>query len=99
MEVRSDFAEATAELKRTEFLRALVRFSRGDLAQWIPVGTLGERLGIPYEETLRIVDVLRERTLVEMGDAAPLDPPHGPRVHILAAAIEHLKRLDQARQG
>lgn len=82
--------EKITELKRGAFLRRLAEVAQGDTSRWIPVGLIGEELGLPYEETLAITDALRERGLVRRGGGGRLEPPIGPRVRLLPEALSQL---------
>ena len=83
-----------ADLKREAFLRRIVEVSQGDPARLVPVGLLGQQLGLPYEEALAITDQLRDAGWIRPGGEGRLDPPYGPRVHILPEGVTHLREQD-----
>lgn len=96
MAERSEVENTISELRRNTFLRRIAEVSQEDTHRWVPVGILGEELGLPYEAALAIIDELREAGLIQRGGGGRLEPPHGPRVHILPEGIEHLRALDAA---
>lgn len=85
-----ELQEHITDLKRDAFLRRIAEVSQGDSARWVPVGLLGEQMGLAYEETLALTDQLREAGWVRRGGGGRLEPPIGPRVRILPAGIAHL---------
>jgi RIO-like serine/threonine protein kinase len=93
---RSEVENTISELRRNTFLRRIAEVSQEDPHRWVPVGILGEELGLPYEAALAIIDELRQAGLIQRGGGGRLEPPHGPRVHILPEGIEHLRALDAA---
>jgi RIO-like serine/threonine protein kinase len=90
----SEVQSTVSEMQRNTFLRRIAEVSQEDPHRWVPVGIIGEELGLPYEATLAIVDRLREEGFVRRGGGGRLEPPHGPRVHILPEGVEHLRTLD-----
>jgi len=90
----TDVQGAVSELRRNAFLRRIADVSQEDTHRWVPVGIIGDELGLPYEVALAIIDELRAAGLIQRGGGGRLEPPHGPRVHILPEGIEHLRALD-----
>lgn len=88
-----DMQSAVSELRRNAFLRRIAEVSQEDPQRWVPVGIIGDELGLPYEAALTIIDELRQAGLIQRGGGGRLEPPHGPRVHILPEGIEHLRAL------
>jgi hypothetical protein len=92
----ADSADATAmqerilELKTLGFLTRLVQLSRGDVTCRIGAGDVGAELGLPMEQTLRIVERLEERGAVH--SYGSLDLPHGPAVHLTARGVRESRR-------
>ncbi len=95
MSEMSEMQSSVSELQRNTFLRRIAEVSQEDPNRWVPVGILGDELGLPYEAALAIIDELREAGLIRRGGGGRLEPPHGPRVHILPEGIEHLRALDE----
>ncbi|HEX8360020.1 MAG TPA: hypothetical protein VF613_07935 [Longimicrobium sp.] len=93
----NEVQSTVSEMQRNTFLRRIAEVSQEDPHRWVPVGIIGEELGLPYEATLAIVDRLREEGFVRRGGGGRLEPPHGPRVHILTEGIEHLRSLGEER--
>lgn len=93
MSESAELTQRITELKRTAFLGRLAEVAQRDLERWVPVGLVGEELGLSYEETLAITDALREQGLIRRGGGGRLEPPIGPRVRLLPAA---LAQLDEA---
>lgn len=91
----SEVHDTVLELQRNAFLRRIAEVSQEDPNRWVPVGIVGDELGLPYEAALSITDELREAGLIRRGGGGRLEPPHGPRVHILPEGIEHLRALDE----
>jgi hypothetical protein len=92
----NDVQSTVSEMQRNAFLRRIADVSREDPQRWVPVGIIGEELGLPYEASLAIVDRLREAGFIRRGGGGRLEPPHGPRVHILPEGIEHLRSLENS---
>lgn len=86
----SAMRERILELKTLGFLTRLVQLSRGDLTRRIGAGDIGDELGLPMEQTLRIVERLEERGAVH--SYGSLDLPHGPAVHLTARGISECRR-------
>lgn len=95
MSEMSEVQNAVSELRRDTFLRRIAEVSQEDANRWVPVGIIGEELGLPYETALTIIDELREAGLIRRGGGGRLEPPLGPRVHILPEGIEHLRALGE----
>ena len=91
MSEMSEVESAVSELRRDTFLRRIAEVSQDDPARWVPVGILGDELGLPYEASLAIIDELREAGLIRRGGGGRLEPPLGPRVHILPEGVEYLR--------
>jgi hypothetical protein len=83
--------DRVALLKRDAFLRRIVEVSQGDPSRWVPVGLLGQEMGLAYEEALAIADQLREAGWIERVGGGRLEPPFGPRVHILPEGLSHVQ--------
>ncbi len=94
MSEMSEVQSTISELRRNAFLRRIAEVSQEDPNRWVPVGIVGDELGLPYEDALAIIDELREAGLIRRGGGGRLEPPHGPRVHILPEGIEYLRTLD-----
>ena len=90
MERTQPIQDRVAELKRDAFLRRIAEVSQGDTTRWVPVGLLGQELGLPYEDALAIADQLGEAGWVERLGGGRLEPPYGPRVHILPEGLSQL---------
>jgi len=90
----SEVQNTVSELRRNAFLRRIAEVSQEDPNRWVPVGIIGDELGLPYEAALTIIDELRHAGLIRRGGGGRLEPPHGPRVHILPEGIEHLRAMD-----
>lgn len=91
MATQTSLEERVADLKRDTFLRRIAEVSAGDPSRWVPVGLLGQQMGLAYEDALAIADRLRESGFIRRGGGGPLDPPFGPRVHILPEGLAHLR--------
>jgi DNA-binding IscR family transcriptional regulator len=94
MAERSEVQGVVSELRRNAFLRRIAEVSQEDPNRWVPVGIIGEELGLPYEVALTTIDELRDAGLIRRGGGGRLEPPHGPRVHILPEGVEYLRALD-----
>lgn len=94
MSEMSEVQHVISDLQRNAFLKRIAEVSQDDPNRWVPVGIIGEELGLPYEVTLSIIDQLREAGLIRRGGGGRLEPPHGPRVHILAEGIEYVRQQD-----
>ena len=91
MEPTPQLQDRIADLKRDAFLRRIAEISQGDPTRWVPVGLLGQEMGLAYEEVLSITDQLREAGWVRRGGGGRLEPPYGPRVHILPEGLVYLQ--------
>jgi hypothetical protein len=91
MELSPRLHEHIADLKRELFLRRIAEEAQGDPARAVPVGLLGEQMGLPYEQALAIADRLGAAGWIERPADLRLEPPHGPRVHILPEGIAHVR--------
>jgi hypothetical protein len=83
-------------LKREAFLGRIASVAQHDVDRWVPIGLLGQQMGLPYGEALTLADELREAGFIQRGGGGRLDAPVGPRVHLLPAGIEHLARTAPA---
>jgi hypothetical protein len=99
MDLTPPITDRVAVLKRDAFLRRIVEVSQGDPARWVPVGLLGQELGLAYEEALAIADDLRDAGWVERVGGGRLEPPFGPRVHILPEGISHVQPQEPAARA
>lgn len=81
-------------LKQDAFLRRIAQVTEGDSDRWVPIGILGQEMGLPYEEALAITDHLRESGWVRRGGGGRLDAPNGPRVRVLPEGLEYLRSVD-----
>ncbi|MBV9774340.1 MAG: hypothetical protein JO040_10345 [Gemmatimonadetes bacterium] len=93
--MQTSLADQMISLKQDAFLRRIAEVTQGDPHRWVPIGILGEQLGLPYEEALAITDHLREAGHVRRGGGGPLDAPYGPRVHVLPEGMAYLHELDE----
>lgn len=91
----SELENAVDGLRRDAFLTRIEQISEGDPARWVPVGLLADELGLPYETALEITDSLREAGLIRRGGGGKLEPPIGPRVHILPEGVDYLRTLGE----
>jgi hypothetical protein len=82
--------ERIFELKTRGFLTRLVQLSGGDLTRTIGAGDVGDELGLPMEQTLRIVETLEERGAVH--SHGELDLPHGPALHLTRRGVRESRR-------
>lgn len=73
-------------LKRDAFLRYLNERAEGDTSLVFKIGDVGEAVGLPYEDVIRISDSLCEEGLIRR--TGPFDPPHGPGVQLTKAGLE-----------
>lgn len=94
MSEMSEVQNVVSDLQRDAFLKRIAEVSQEDPNRWVPVGIIGDELGLPYEVSLSIIDQLREAGLIRRGGGGRLEPPHGPRVHILPEGIERVHGLD-----
>ncbi len=96
MKQLTDPADSTAmherilELQTLAFLTRLVQLSGGDLSRRVGAGDVGDELGLPMEQTLRIVGRLEARGAVH--GHGLLDLPHGPTVHLTARGVRESRR-------
>jgi hypothetical protein len=84
-----DIQTRVAEAKLYEFLKRVCEVADRDPRRYVPVGDLGQTMGLPYEEALRLADELAERALVCR--AGELEPPHGPRVTLTRKGLGWLR--------
>jgi hypothetical protein len=91
MELTQPVQDRIDLLKREVFLQRIVEVSQGDTRREVPVGLLGQELGLPYGEALAIVDQLSEAGWIERPGGEPLDPPDGPRVHVLPEGLSRAR--------
>jgi hypothetical protein len=85
-------------LKREALLGRIASVAQHDVGRWVPIGLLGQQMGLPYGEALTLADELREAGFIERGGGGRLEAPVGPRVHLLPAGIEHVARMASAEQ-
>jgi DNA-binding IscR family transcriptional regulator len=93
MSEMSEVENVVSGLRRDTFLRRIAEVSQEDPNRWVPIGIIGDELGLPYEASLAVIDELREAGLIRRGGGGRLEPPLGPRVHILPEGIEYLRSL------
>lgn len=81
-------------LEQDAFLRRIAQVTEGDSDRWVPIGILGQEMGLPYEEALAITNYLRESGWIRRGGGGRLEAPDGPRVQVLPEGLEDLRSLD-----
>lgn len=86
-------AEHITALKQDAFLRRIAQVTGGDSERWVPIGILGQEMGLPYEEALAITDHLRESGWIRRGGGGRLEAPDGPRVRVLPEGLEYLRTV------
>jgi hypothetical protein len=86
--------DRTQHLKREALLGRIASVAQHDVGRWVPIGLLGQQMGLPYGEALTLADELREAGFIQRGGGGRLDAPVGPRVHLLPAGIEHLAHTE-----
>lgn len=84
----TDLQARVEAVKRFHFLRRVHDVAEGHTERFVPAGELGTQMGLPYEDTLRIVEALTAEGLLETAGA--LTPPHGPRVHLTRRGIREV---------
>jgi hypothetical protein len=84
-----DIQSRVEEAKLYEFLKRVSEVAEGDRRRYVPVGGLGETMGLPYEESLRLAEELASRSLVMQEGA--MEVPHGPRVRLTPRAARWLR--------
>lgn len=89
--METKLAEQITALKQDAFLRRIAQVTDGDSQRWVPIGILGQQMGLPYEEALAIADHLRESGWIRRGGGGRLEAPDGPRVRMLPEGLEHLR--------
>lgn len=78
--VEREIQQKMESQKEAEFLRYLVRKSREEPNGLLNIGEIGDELGLPYEEAIRLADELREEGyLLRVGR---FNAPRGPGVRI-----------------
>ena len=75
-----DIQTRVHEAKLYEFLKRVRDVADGDRRRYVPIGDLGETMGLPYEESLSLAESLGEMGLLAQEGA--MEVPHGPRVHL-----------------
>jgi hypothetical protein len=75
-----DIQSRVEEAKLYEFLKRVREVAGGDPQRYVPIGDLGQTMGLPYEESLRLCEALAERSLIVKEGA--MEVPHGPRVRL-----------------
>jgi hypothetical protein len=73
-----DIQTRVEEAKLNEFMKRVCEVADRDPRRFVPTGDLGQLMGLPYEESLRLAEQLAERGLLR--PAGEPEPPHGPRV-------------------
>lgn len=84
----TDLQARVEAAKRFQFLRRVHDIAGGGTERFVPAGDLGTAMGLPYEDTLRIVQELAAEGLLE--PAGDLTPPHGPRVHLTRRGMDEV---------
>ena len=88
-----DIRERVERAKRDAFLRGIASGAAGaDGAS--QTGDVGDRLGLPYEEALRLVTELERDGMAVTEDE--LRPPHGPAVRLTRSGAGVAARLEAA---
>lgn len=85
-----DLQTRIEESKRQMFLLRAYEVAGADAARSIASGSLGQELGLPYEQTLAIVEELHLRGWLHRRDE--LMPPEGPMMHLTRKGIEAVRR-------
>lgn len=91
MKPSTELENTIRKLKRDALLHRIAEVAQGDPGRWVPVGLLGQQMGLPYEDAISLADQLGEEGLVERGRGGRLDPPLGPRVHLLPQGVERTR--------
>lgn len=98
--MESRLADQITALKQDAFLRRIAQVTEGDPERWVPIGILGQEMGLPYEEALAITDHLRESGWIRRGGGGRLEAPDGPRVRVLPEGLAYLHTVgDGERSG
>jgi hypothetical protein len=84
-----DIQTRVEEAKLYEFLKRIGEVACRDPRRYVPAGDLGQVMGLPYEESLRLAEELAERGL--LSPAGELEPPHGPRVTLTRDGLGWLR--------
>jgi hypothetical protein len=95
----SDIQARVRQLQQDALLDRIGDVAQGDPRRWVPVGVLGQQLGLPYQETLSLSDALVEAGWVQREGGGRLEAPTGPRVHLLPAGIARLRSRSEERNG
>lgn len=85
-----DIQSRIEETKRQVFVRRACELSAANPAVPVASGRLGQELGLPYEQTLAIVEELDRRGWLHR--AEELMPPEGPMVRLTAEGIRAARR-------
>jgi hypothetical protein len=95
----SDIQARVKRLQQDALLARIGDVAQGDPRRWVPVGVLGQELGLPYQETLALSDALVDAGWVQREGGGRLDAPTGPRVHLLPAGMKRLRSARDERNG
>lgn len=93
--METKLAEQITALKQDAFLKRIAQVAEGDTERWVPIGILGQQMGLPYEEALAITDHLRESGWIRRGGGGRLEAPDGPRVRVLPEGLEYLRTTER----
>jgi hypothetical protein len=85
VEAHMDSTADIDALKRDAFLRYLNQQAGGDTSTVFKIGDVGDAMGLPYEEVIRISDTLCEQGSIRR--VGRFDPPHGPGVQLTRAGL------------
>lgn len=84
-----DIQTRVEEAKLYEFLKRVCEVADRDPRRFVPTGDLGQLMGLPYEESMRLAEQLADRGLLRtVGEP---EPPHGPRVTVTRKALGWLR--------
>lgn len=80
-----DVSDRVEAAKREAFLARIAERSGSDPHVAVEIGALGEELGLPYEDALRILDDLEQTGLLRRDPE--LDPPAGPAAWLTSRGV------------
>jgi hypothetical protein len=80
-----DVPPALARVSEDELLERLCDLARSDFSHFVEIAGACERLAMPYEEVVRMVDSLHEQGMLHR--VADLPHPRGARVHLTTRGI------------